>query len=343
MSTSRLALVRQLGAARRAVRGHHELALGAVAQVDHRADDLGDDVARLAQHHGVADEHALAPHLLRVVQRRHLDRRPRDRTGSIRPNGVTRPVRPTFTWMSSSRVVTSSGGYFQAIAQRGARLVAPRRRWTATSSTLTTTPSISWSTSWRCSPYQATYSSTSPSVATTRYRSLTGRPQRPSSAYVPDCVCGTGPLRAPRPCTSSRSGRRALTRGSFCRSDPAAALRGFANGALPASTRRGVQRREPLDREEDLAPDLEPVRVPSPREHVRDTVDGAHVQRDVLPGAPVAPRRRPDQPAVARTAGSRRGRRSSARTGSAPRPRARARSPARPTSPAPRARTRCPG
>ena len=32
-------------------------------------------------------------------------------TGCITANGVTRPVRPTFTRMSSSRVVTSSGGY----------------------------------------------------------------------------------------------------------------------------------------------------------------------------------------------------------------------------------------
>ena len=73
-------------------------------------------------------------------------------TGSITPNGVTRPVRPTLTWMSSSLVLTSSGGYLNAIAQRGARLVEPSRRCTATSSTLTTTPSISCSTSCRCSP-----------------------------------------------------------------------------------------------------------------------------------------------------------------------------------------------
>ena len=32
------------------------------------------------------------------------------------------------------------------------------------------------------------------------------------------------------------SPREAVMRGSFCRSDPAAVLRGFANGALPAST-----------------------------------------------------------------------------------------------------------
>ena len=36
---------------------------------------------------------------------------PATRTGSITPNGVTRPVRPTFTSIASSRVLTSSGGY----------------------------------------------------------------------------------------------------------------------------------------------------------------------------------------------------------------------------------------
>ena len=36
---------------------------------------------------------------------------PATNTGSITPNGVTRPVRPTFTRMSSSLVFTSSGGY----------------------------------------------------------------------------------------------------------------------------------------------------------------------------------------------------------------------------------------
>ena len=44
-------------------------------------------------------------------------------TGSITPNGVTRPVRPTLTAMSSSLVWTSSGGYLYATAQRGTRVV----------------------------------------------------------------------------------------------------------------------------------------------------------------------------------------------------------------------------
>ena len=77
---------------------------------------------------------------------------PETRAGSMNPNGVTRPVRPTLTWMSSSLVVTSSGGYLYATAHRGALDVAPSRRCKPRSSTLITTPSISCSTSWRCSP-----------------------------------------------------------------------------------------------------------------------------------------------------------------------------------------------
>ena len=48
---------------------------------------------------------------------------PATRTGSMSPNGVTRPVRPTFTRMSTSVVLTSSGGYLYATAQRGTREV----------------------------------------------------------------------------------------------------------------------------------------------------------------------------------------------------------------------------
>ena len=51
--------------------------------------------------------------------------------GSITPNGVTRPVRPVLTSIASSLALTSSGGYLNAIAQRGARLVEPSRRCSA--------------------------------------------------------------------------------------------------------------------------------------------------------------------------------------------------------------------
>ncbi|CAM5310362.1 hypothetical protein STANM309S_02208 [Streptomyces tanashiensis] len=67
-------------------------------------------------------------------------------TGSTWAYGVTRPVLPTPTLMSTSLVLTSSGAYFQAIAQRGARAVEPSRPWRGISSSLTTTPSISCST-----------------------------------------------------------------------------------------------------------------------------------------------------------------------------------------------------
>ena len=50
--------------------------LGAVAQLDDRAEHLGDDVARLAEHHGVADQHALQLHDVLVVQRRLAHHRP---------------------------------------------------------------------------------------------------------------------------------------------------------------------------------------------------------------------------------------------------------------------------
>lgn len=53
------------------------------------------------------------------------------------------------------------------------------------------------------------------------------------------------PSRAPMPCTTMWSGRVAVTRGSFWRSEPAAALRGLAKGLSPASTRRALSSSNP--------------------------------------------------------------------------------------------------
>ena len=75
-----------------------------------------------------------------------------DVTGSTTAYGVTRPVRPTPTRISVSFELTSSGAYFHAIAQRGARDVVPSLPWRRISSTFTTTPSISCSTECRRSP-----------------------------------------------------------------------------------------------------------------------------------------------------------------------------------------------
>ncbi len=58
--------------------GHDERTLASVTQPFDGTHDLGDDVAGLAHDDRVADEHALAPHLVFVMQRRPLDGRPRD-------------------------------------------------------------------------------------------------------------------------------------------------------------------------------------------------------------------------------------------------------------------------
>ncbi len=79
-------------------------------------------------------------------------------------------------------MLTSSGGYLKAIAHRGAREVEPSRRCTEISSTLTTTPSISCSTSWRCSPVCAMKAFTSSIESTTRKWVETGRPHASSAA-----------------------------------------------------------------------------------------------------------------------------------------------------------------
>ncbi len=53
---------------------HHEGAFGPVAQAGDGGDHLGDHLARAPDHHRVANQHALAHHLLGVVQRGHRDR-----------------------------------------------------------------------------------------------------------------------------------------------------------------------------------------------------------------------------------------------------------------------------
>ena len=53
------------------------------------------------------------------------------------------------------------------------------------------------------------------------------------------------PRGPPIPWQSIVSGRDAVTRGSFCRSDPAAEFRGLANGALPAATSEAFSSAKP--------------------------------------------------------------------------------------------------
>ena len=89
-----------------------------------------------------------------------------------------------------------------------------------------------------------------------------------------------------------------MTRGSFCRSEPAAALRGLANGGLALLDHRGVEVGERGDREVDLAAHLQPLGQLLARQLLRDVVHRADVGGDVLAGDAVAAGGRADQPAV---------------------------------------------
>src|SRR5687768_18363886 len=80
---------------------------------------------------------------------------PARNTGSSTANGVTAPVRPTFTSILCSFVVFCSAGNLKAIAERGNLLVAPRRRRWAYESTLMTTPSVSKASDRRRSAHSA--------------------------------------------------------------------------------------------------------------------------------------------------------------------------------------------
>jgi hypothetical protein len=64
-------------------------------------------------------------------------------TGSRTANGVTAPVRPTFTSIFRSRVSACSGGNLNAIAHRGNLDVVPSLARRAMLSSFTTTPSVS--------------------------------------------------------------------------------------------------------------------------------------------------------------------------------------------------------
>ena len=65
---------------------------------------------------------------------------------------------------------------------------------------------------------------------------LTGRPHAANASYAVDSRSSRTPSTTPRPWLTKPRWRDAVILGSFCRSDPAAALRGLANGALSSAT-----------------------------------------------------------------------------------------------------------
>ncbi len=92
-----------------------------------------------------------------------------------------------------------------------------------------------------------------------------------------------------------------MIRGSFWRSEPAAALRGLAKTGLPASGSDSLSRSKRRDGEEDLTAHLDQLghrELVGAAQPARHGVDGAHVRRDVLAGRAVAAGQGADQEAV---------------------------------------------
>ena len=85
----------------------------------------------------------------------------------------------------------------------------------------------------------------------------TGSPAFAAQSRKPRCESNVTPSAAPNEWTHSRRGREAVTFGSFWRSEPAAALRGFANALPPASSSCSFSSSNALDREVHLAADLD--------------------------------------------------------------------------------------
>ena len=268
-----------------------------------RPDDLGDHVPGLAQDHGVTGSHVLAPDLVGVVQGGVLDR------GAGHPGGLHDAVRrhpagATGVDLDGEQLgVDLLGRVLEGDRPAGARLVEPRRRCSGDVVDLDhdavdlvaddRVPVLPHVVDEGLAPRRAS--------ATTRTWSEVGSPQARIAAYDADWAAGSKPSRAPRPWQTMPSDRVAVTRGSFCRSEPAAALRGLANSGLPASAI------EALSRSNASAGRKTSPRTSTQRGHrelvgagqaVRDRVDRLDVGRDVLAGAAVAAGQGAHQPAL---------------------------------------------
>ncbi len=162
--------------------------------------------------------------------------------------------------MSSSLVLTSSGGYLKAMAQRGARDVAPSWRWSATSSTLTTMPSISWA------PVVAVLPVVGDELLDRgdrrRERDLVGRRQAPGAQHgvrlaLPlDVEAAAGPDAVDE--HAQRPARRDL--GVLLAQRPGGRVAGVGEGRLARLDEAGVEVGEGRGREEDLPADLDELR-----------------------------------------------------------------------------------
>ncbi len=162
-------------------------------------------------------------------------------TGSSSANGWRSPYLPTFQWTARSVVFAVVGGNFHATAHRGSRPTAPSRRWSSTSETLITTPSISKSKRPRRCSHDRHWAITSSSPWSSRTSGLTGNPASASHARASHCVFRRSPSVTPIAYASIESGRSAASAGSSWRIVPAAEFRGFMKVCCPAAARRSLR------------------------------------------------------------------------------------------------------
>ena len=231
----------------------------AVAQVDDRSDDLRDHVAGLAQHDGVADQHALALHLAGVVQRRHADRRAGDQHRLHHPER-RHPAGPPDV---DADVEQLGGDLLRRVLVRDRPARRPRRRAELVlHRPLVELDHHAVDLVLDRVPVLAEVADVGPHLVQVRASlrcGLTGRPQRSRASYASD----------------SRSGREALEHAEAVADEAQVAGRGDPRILLPQRSgrrvarvgerrlavgdQRLVQRGELLDREEHLAADLEHV------------------------------------------------------------------------------------
>ena len=103
----------------------------------------------------------------------------------------------------------------------------------------------------------------------------------------------------PMPCTHMASGRSLTLAGSFCRSAPDAALRGFMKAASPRSMRSSFMRLNAVDRVVHLAADLDDVRRMVVAQAERHVVEREQLLGDGLADHTRATRRADGEPPVA--------------------------------------------
>ena len=240
---------------RRAARGAGRRELPAARRASalrqDRPDDLGDHVA------GAADDRRCRP-------RARPCARPRPRcaaspsptvtpptnTGSSTANGVTMPVRPVCTSMCREERRALLGR--ELVRDGPPRRVRRGRRAPPAGRSSRPSRRRRRSRSRSCggrARQRSQYANTSSRRPTTSVAGFTGSPASAQVRERLECAPNRVPSANSTPWHHSASGRDAVTSGSFWRSDPAAAFRGFANVRCLGFEQLARSALEPLDRE----------------------------------------------------------------------------------------------